>query len=291
MLSRVWLFMTPWAITCQALLSIGFYRQECWSAVPLPPLRHLPYSGSEPLCFVSPALSGGFFTTSTTWEVPILYFSGRASKAQIDEAFCPRLHSKLRSGAGIWIQLRKSTLNTHWKDWCWSWSLIVWSPDGRSRCIGKDPDAGKDWGKKEKRASEHGWMASPMQQTRTWANSGRWRGTGRPGVLQSVGTLTQEPGLALSLLSRLCIHTCGGNGGGLALLLWEGFWRLQFVIGVGHRLPKEHLGVLPAGCHPRPSQVGHFYARTCQNLLIRWGCRYIPPPRNPLVSPGGPSAD
>ena len=32
-----------------------------------------------------------------------------------------------------------------------------------------------------------GWMASPMQWTWTWANSRRWWGTGRPGVLQSMG--------------------------------------------------------------------------------------------------------
>ena len=32
-----------------------------------------------------------------------------------------------------------------------------------------------------------GWVASPMQWTWTWANSRRWWGTGRPGVLQSTG--------------------------------------------------------------------------------------------------------
>ena len=32
-----------------------------------------------------------------------------------------------------------------------------------------------------------GWMASLMHWTWTWANSGRWWGTGRPGVLQSTG--------------------------------------------------------------------------------------------------------
>ena len=33
-----------------------------------------------------------------------------------------------------------------------------------------------------------GWMASPIQWTRTWANSGRWWETGKPGVLQSMGS-------------------------------------------------------------------------------------------------------
>ena len=30
MLSRVWLFVTPWAIACQAPLSMGFSKLEYW---------------------------------------------------------------------------------------------------------------------------------------------------------------------------------------------------------------------------------------------------------------------
>ena len=66
---------------------------------------------------------------------------------------------------------------------------ILRSPDAKSRLIGKDPDAGKDW-----RAREGGdrgwdvWMASQTQQAWVWANSGRqWR-TGKLGVLQSKGS-------------------------------------------------------------------------------------------------------
>ena len=33
-------------------------------------LGNLPYPGMEPVSLVSPALAGGFFTTSATWEVP-----------------------------------------------------------------------------------------------------------------------------------------------------------------------------------------------------------------------------
>ena len=32
------------------------------------------------------------------------------------------------------------------------------------------------------------WMASPIQWTWTWANSWRWWGTGKPGMLQSMGS-------------------------------------------------------------------------------------------------------
>ena len=35
-LSCVWLFATPWTAAYQAPLSVGFFRQEYWSGVPLP---------------------------------------------------------------------------------------------------------------------------------------------------------------------------------------------------------------------------------------------------------------
>ena len=67
---------------------------------------------------------------------------------------------------------------------------VVWPNDAKSQFIRKDPDAGKDWGQKEKGATEdemvgwHHWLS----WTWIWANSGRqWR-TGKPGVLQSMGS-------------------------------------------------------------------------------------------------------
>ena len=49
-------------------LSMGFSRQENWSGLPSPPSGDLPNPGITPTSFMSPALAGGFFTTSTTWE-------------------------------------------------------------------------------------------------------------------------------------------------------------------------------------------------------------------------------
>ena len=48
---------------------MGFFRQEYWSGLPLPPPGDLPDPGIEPL---SPALAGGFFTISATWEAPVM---------------------------------------------------------------------------------------------------------------------------------------------------------------------------------------------------------------------------
>ncbi|ELR52587.1 hypothetical protein M91_18885, partial [Bos mutus] len=50
----------------QAPLSMGFSRQEYWSGLPFPPPGTLPNPGIEPVSLKSPALAGGFFTTSAT---------------------------------------------------------------------------------------------------------------------------------------------------------------------------------------------------------------------------------
>ena len=63
MLSRVPLFVTPWTVAHQALLSRGFSRQEYWSGLPFPTPGDLPDPGIEPMFLASPALAGGFFTT------------------------------------------------------------------------------------------------------------------------------------------------------------------------------------------------------------------------------------
>ena len=68
LLSHAHLFATPWTVDRQAPLSMGFSRQEHCSELPIPPPRDLPDPGIEPSSRISPALAGGFFTTSATWE-------------------------------------------------------------------------------------------------------------------------------------------------------------------------------------------------------------------------------
>ena len=60
--------VTPWTVALQAPLSMGFSRQEYWSGLPFPSLGDLSNPGIEPVSLTSPTLTGGFFTTSTTWE-------------------------------------------------------------------------------------------------------------------------------------------------------------------------------------------------------------------------------
>ena len=84
---------------------------------------------------------------------------------------------------------RKSVLNIHWKDWCWSWNsntLATWCKEltqlkrpwfwERLKAGGEGDDRGWD-----------GWMASPAWRIWVWVSSGSLWWTGKPGVFQSMG--------------------------------------------------------------------------------------------------------
>ena len=47
---------------------MGFSSREYWSGLLCPPPGDLPDPGVEPESLMFPALAGGFFTTSATWE-------------------------------------------------------------------------------------------------------------------------------------------------------------------------------------------------------------------------------
>ena len=101
---------------------------------------------------------------------------------------------------------RKSTLNIHWQDWCWSWSSSTSAKsDVKSWLIEKDPDSGKDWGQEEKEGDRGGddWMALRTAQTWVWANSGRWWRIGNPGRLQFMGSQSLT---WLSYLNNAWLH-------------------------------------------------------------------------------------
>jgi len=56
------------SIAHRLLCPWGFSRQEYWGGLPCPPPEDLPDPGIEHASLMSPALAGGFFTTSATWE-------------------------------------------------------------------------------------------------------------------------------------------------------------------------------------------------------------------------------
>ena len=50
----------------------GILQARILEWVACPPPGDLPDPAIEPACLLSPALAGTFFTTSTTWEAPVL---------------------------------------------------------------------------------------------------------------------------------------------------------------------------------------------------------------------------
>ena len=84
--------------------------------------------------------------------------------------------------------LRKSILNIHWKDWCWSWNSNTLATWGEELTLWKRPwcwERLKTGGEGDEGGWD-GWMVSPTEWTGVWVNSGGWWWTGRPGVLQSM---------------------------------------------------------------------------------------------------------
>ena len=86
--------------------------------------------------------------------------------------------------------LKKTVLNIHWKNWCWSWNfntLATWCEElthlrrpwhwERLRAGGEGDDRGWD-----------GWMASPTQWTWVWVSFRSCWWTGKPGMLQFTGS-------------------------------------------------------------------------------------------------------
>ena len=124
------------------------------------------------------------------------FYFGQSKIIVISWPFCGLLHSIVAFELWCWRRLlrvpwtaRRSVLNIHWKDWCWSWNsntLPTWQKElshwERPWCwerlkVGEGDNRGWD-----------GWMASLTWWTWVWASSEGWWWTGRPGVLQSMGS-------------------------------------------------------------------------------------------------------
>ena len=175
----------------------------------------VPWSGIQ---HTSPALEGRFLITGppgkslSMWQMRMKFPDHTIQWAELE--FEPRVHilnqkdgraivfgilMLLNCGAGEdswespWTARRsnQSTLpNIHWKDWWYSWSsstLATWCEElthwkrpwcwERLKAGGEGDDRGRD-----------GWMASLTWWTWVSENSGSWWWTGKPGMLQSMGS-------------------------------------------------------------------------------------------------------
>ena len=85
---------------------------------------------------------------------------------------------------------RRSALGFLWREWCWSWNSSTLATSCEKLTHWK-----RLWcweglgtgGEGDDRAWD-GWMASLTRWTWVWVNSGSWWWTGRPGVLQFMGS-------------------------------------------------------------------------------------------------------
>ena len=94
---------------------------------------------------------------------------------------CKEIQSVNPQGNQSWIFIGKTDAEAE--------TPILWPTDAKNWLIRKVPDAGKDWRQEEKGMTEdemvgwHHWFNEHV-----WASSGGWCWTGKPGVLQSMGS-------------------------------------------------------------------------------------------------------
>ena len=82
-LSHVWLFATPWTIAHQVPLTMGFFRQEYWSALPFPTPGDLLDPGFNAVSPSSPALTCRFFTTAPPGKPLYRHYKAKAGCAKL----------------------------------------------------------------------------------------------------------------------------------------------------------------------------------------------------------------
>ena len=84
----------------------------------------------------------------------------------------------------------KPVLNINWEDWCWSWNSNTWATWCEELTLWKRPwcwERLKAGGEGDDRGWD-GWISSPTWWTWVCVSSGGWWWTGKPGVLQSMGS-------------------------------------------------------------------------------------------------------
>ena len=176
---KLCLTVTLWTIAHQALLSMGFSRQESWSGFQFPSPGDLLNPGIEPISLTSPALAGRFFTTSSNWETQasvsvqfshsVVSDSLRPHESHHTRPPCPSptpgvysnscplsqwCHPAISSSAVPFSSCSQSlpALGSFLMSQLFAWggrsigvsASVLWPPDVKSWLTGKDPDAEKD---------------------------------------------------------------------------------------------------------------------------------------------------
>ena len=83
------------------------------------------------------------------------------------------------------------------------------------------------------------WKASPTQWTWVWANYGRWWRTGKPGVLQSMGSQRVRHVWATEQQQKDTFQELRTEGIALGLMEWDVYWKQDRGLRVLHWLPSS----------------------------------------------------
>ena len=105
---------------------------------------------------------------------------------------------------------------------------VLWTPHAKSWLIGKDSDAGRDWGAGGEGDNRwwDGWMPSPTRWIWVWVNSGIWWWTGRPVMLWFMGLQRVGHDWATELMcpmTTICFEDMGA---------WPCAWQISAQLSV-----------------------------------------------------------
>ena len=146
------LSVTPQTVAHQAPLSMEFSREEYWSGLPFSPPGNLPEPGIQPSSPVSQAdsLQPSHQGSPQMWELD--HKEGWRLKnccfqiVGLEKTLESPLDCKIKpinpKGNQLWVFTGTTVVEAE--------TPILWPPDVKSRLVGKDHDAGKDWGQEEK---------------------------------------------------------------------------------------------------------------------------------------------
>ena len=139
-LSHVWLFATPWTAASRAPRSMGFSKQEYWSGLPFPSPQSFLLE-RKCYCFRHLIETQTKCLSPTHSSKPGLNTISSAGTSGV-----PPIRISPPKGDVSWVFTGRTDVEAE--------TPILWPPDAKSWLIGKDPDAGKDWGQEEKGMTE-----------------------------------------------------------------------------------------------------------------------------------------
>ena len=110
---------------------------------------------------------------------------------------------------------------------------ILWPPHAKSWLIGKDSDAGRDWGQEEREMTRMTWLDGITDWMHmSWVNSRSWRWTGRPGMLRFMGSQRVGHDWETELNWTNWIRNIDGQTGIILLAIRDPWWKTRVVCDI-----------------------------------------------------------